>query len=586
MTLRSPRRTASSLSLLGASVLIAAACGGDKRTLTAPPAPFDTVDAGTCLDRCSLDGRSILRCSGEIEACPTELACGGGSCKEPCDAAAIDGSTDGCAFFMQPPVIEPTGHTPFGCYAAYIVNTSTIPAEVELEFEGEALDVSNAMYRTVPGDTQLVRHEGPLAPGDGVVLFVSDAPESSAGIRCPSEVVPALVRDFVPQGTEIGSAFHLKTSAPVSAATIFPYGGAISQYPSATILLPVASWSNENILITPWEGTFRFSPGVQIVASEDDTDVTLIAKADIRLGAGVEPARAGVPTTYRLQKGQFLQIVQAEELTGSLVTSTKPTSTFAAHSCAMIPAHVGACDTIGTQITAFERWGSEYVAAGYRPRTQDTLEPMPYRIVAARDGTRLDYDPEVPRGAPLTLNAGESATFAAGVGEPFVVRTQDAEHPIYVGAYMSGANGDYWDSGRSWKRMGDPEFIGVPPSEQYLTQASFFADPTYAHSSLTIVRSKTDGEFKDVILDCLGGPVSDFKPIGTRGTFEYAHVDLSISRQPVEYADGKSCHYGAHRLTSEGLFTASIWGWDIHASYAYPSGMSMRKLISTPLVPK
>ena len=292
-----------------------------------------------------------------------------------------------------------------------------------------------------------------------------------------------------------------------------------------------------------------------------------------------------MPATYRLRKGQFLQLVQQEELTGSFVTSTKPISVVAAHSMANIPVEAGYADLIGTQVPAYELWGSEYVGVGYRPRRGDESEPMPYRIVAVRDGTRLDYDPEVPRGAPLELNAGEVATFAAGVGEPFVVRTQDAEHPIYVGAYMTGANGDYWGSGRTYGRMGDPELVNVIPTAQYMGSSSFYADPTYSETSLVIVRSKADdGQFKDVTLECLGGPVPNFHPVGTRGDYEFARVDLSVEKKPGFKSADRTCYYGAHRLRSDAPFTATLWGWDAVASYAFPSGMAARKLVGSPLV--
>jgi hypothetical protein len=277
-----------------------------------------------------------------------------------------------------------------------------------------------------------------------------------------------------------------------------------------------------------------------------------------------------------------LQLVQPQELTGSFVTSTKPTSTFAAHSVMDIPSDTGPGDVAGTQIPAYEQWGSEYVGVGYRPRLGDEHEPMPYRIVAARDGTRLDYDPVVPRGAPIELNAGEVATFASGVGDAFVVRTQDAEHPIYLAQYMTSSTGDYWGSKRGFDGNGDPDFVNVVAAGQYLNAASFYADPTYSETSLVVVRAKTGGEFKDVSLECLGGPVTGFRPIGTRRDFEFARVDLSKHGKP----GAESCHYGAHRLRSDGAFAATLWGWDITASYAYPSGMATRRLVNAPLLTK
>ncbi len=38
-------------------------------------------------------------------------------------------------------------------------------------------------------------------------------------------------------------------------------------------------------------------------------------------------------------------------------------------------------------------------------------------------------------------------------------------------------------------------------------------------------------------------------------------------------------------MKSDGPFTATVWGWDVAASYAYPGGMAQRKLVETPLAP-
>ncbi len=38
-------------------------------------------------------------------------------------------------------------------------------------------------------------------------------------------------------------------------------------------------------------------------------------------------------------------------------------------------------------------------------------------------------------------------------------------------------------------------------------------------------------------------------------------------------------------MRSDGAFSATLWGWDRYASYAYPGGMAIRKLVETPLSP-
>jgi hypothetical protein len=227
------------------------------------------------------------------------------------------------------------------------------------------------------------------------------------------------------------------------------------------------------------------------------------------------------------------------------------------------------------QIPAPEQWGSEYVGVGHRPRLGNEHEAVYYRILAAQDGTRLEYDPPMPpAGAPIELSAGEFKSFHTGTGDAFVVRTQDAEHPIYVAVYMTG--------GSSAGGAGDPEFVNVVPSRQYLNSYLFYADPTYPETSLVIVRAKSDGAFHDVHLDCAGA-LTEFRPIGSRGDYEFARVVLSHNYQAGSTFDGGVCQVGRQHMWSDGPFSATLWGWGPFSSYAYPSGMALRKLVEREL---
>jgi len=574
----------------------AAACGDSRGGFTPPPPGFDPAqtpeDAGECPFQCSIDGRSVVRsCTGEVvDTCPQEQACGAARCQEPCAAAAADRSSNGCDFYFQAPATQP--NYAGSCYATFIVNTSTLPVDITLERDGVALDISQSMYRTNPGDATLLTHSGPIGPGDSAVLFVSEASSAAASYRyhvsCPYGATAAVLEDDPLSTTGIGSSFRLKASTPVSLVAMYPFGGAASHLPSTTLLLPITNWAKEHLVVAPWDAARLFAriigvPTTQIVAAEDGTELTISPTRAIDDGPGVKGSPANVPATYRLDRGQHLQLVQVDELSGSVVRSNKPTTVFGGHTCADIPTETTACDVLGQQIPAYEHWGSEYAAVGYRPRLGDENEAMPYRIVAARDGTRLDYDPAIPAGAPTELSAGEVATFPAGVGDAFVVRTQDAEHPIYVAAYMTSADGLYFGNPRMGGH-GDPEFVNVVPAGQYLNSYSFYADPTFAETSLVIVRAKSLGSFKDVWLEC-AGTLTDFRPIGARGEYEFTRVDLSRRGGPGTTFGDKTCQTGLHRMKSEGPFTATLWGWDSYASYAYPGGMANRKLVTTPLDP-
>jgi len=549
-------------------------------------------EAPECGRQCSLDGRSVIEsCGGTVvEVCAADRACGAGRCQDPCAAAAADRSSNGCDFYFQMPRMDPK--IPHSCEAAFIVNSSMQPAELVLEREGKAIDISKSMLRTSAGGGELVAHEGPIAPGESVILFLSDSPPeanpSPARIACPRGVVPATFESKQPRRTGIGSSFRLTTNMPVALTTMYPFGGALSFMPTATLVLPVTTWATEHMIVNGWAASREGGPSIQVVAAEDGTEVTIVPKKDIVGGPDVPGALAHGRVTYRLDKGRNLQIVQAEELTGSIVTSNKPITIFGGNACGQIPVGVPACDILFQQIPAFEHWGSEYVGVGYRPRTHNEHEPVPYRIVAARDGTRLDYDPEIPPGAPTNMNAGEVALFRRGTGDAFVVRTQDVDHPIYVSAHMTGANNIGMSGAPDYDGMGDPEFVNVVPTRQYTNSYGFFADPTYAETSLVVVRKKHEGVFEDVWLECAGN-LTKWKPVGTRGEYEFTRVDLSRSGGPGDtFGDGGSqtvCRTGVQHMRSTGPFTATLWGWDQFASYAYTSGTAQRKLVETSISP-
>ncbi|AKV00438.1 hypothetical protein AKJ09_07101 [Labilithrix luteola] len=580
------------LTLFSAFAVTVGACGHDKGGFEESQAGFDAasplgeVDAAACPFQCSLDGRSIIRsCSGEvIETCDANKACGAAKCQEPCAAAAADQSSNGCEFYFQTPATRDLYSD--SCYAAFVVNTSTQPMDFTLDLEGKALDVSKAVFRTNPGDATLISHTGPLGPGESVVVFVSDhdpaVPISRQNpIACPKGVVPAMLRAGALNGSGIGSSFHLKTTMPVSLVAMYPFGGAASYFPTATLVLPVVTWAKQHVVVGSWEAVVPGDPNTQIVAAEDDTQVTILPTKAIQNGPTIKGGAPKVPAKFTLGAGKFLQLSQFDDLTGSIITSNKPTTVFSGHGCADVPSSAGACDVLWQQVPAYEQWGSEYASVGYRPRIGDERETMPYRIVAARDGTRLDYDPAIPVGAPTVLNAGEVATFPAGVGEAFVVRTQDVDHPIYVGALMTGFSGGYYGSPNQ-AGWGDPEFVNVVPAGQYLNAYSFYADPSYDQTSLVVVRAKSHGEFKDVWLECAGA-LTDFKPMGTRGDYEWTRVDLIKDHGPGQTFGDKTCQSGLQNMKSDGPFTATIWGWGFAASYAYPGGMAHRKLVTQPL---
>ena len=578
------------------------ACGTNDRGFSEPPPDGFDTDAGApttppaCALTCSVDLRSVVSCDGAVvETCGAGLGCSPAGCVDACTATAEARSSLGCDFYMQPPPTHPVVSR--GCYAAYLVNAWDKPATLGVEYRGKPADATGAVFTFAPGESRIVPHSGPVAPGETVVVFLSNAVGKGIEknqVRCPPEVRAVTEEWPNPDGSGIGGSFRITSDVPLSASTIYPFGGALSYIPSATLLLPVAGWGKQHIIVSAWsrvevpDPTAFGIPGAHIVASEDDTEIAIRPVQEILNATGFVGSPKGVVKTYRLSRGQSLQLSQGDDLTGSTVESTRPTAVFGGHSCMYIPSKRGYCDSAQQQLPSIEQWGNEYAAVGHVPRMKLAFESSPYRLVAGFDGTELTYDPAPPAGAPRTMKGGEVATFYAD--HPFVVRSQGADQPIYLAEYMTGG-GDVSNPGNppppegGFDTEGDPEFVNVVPSGQYLNKYTFYADPTFSQSSVVVVRPRTSTGFKDVWLECAGANIATFAPIGTEGRFEYARLELTRKMKPVEtIAGGKRCGFGVHTLRSEGPFAATLWGWGVASSYAYPGGTAQRKLVTRPLV--
>ena len=576
------RRFAGCAGSLTAMLLLAAmACSSSKRGFDDGPKGFES-DAGEDAPASSCGGR---RCSRDlhrivddcteavIEECPGELGCSAGACIPACDSAAASQGSIGCSFYAVPPDVLPESET--SCWAVFVANTWSTPVNVRAELGGAPLDISKSMYRaTAHGeDVTYERIEGALPPRELGIVFLSQGERGLNNRRhldCPDDVEVAWHGTAVKaHETSRYPAFRITTDMPVSAYSLFPYGGALSYAPAATLLLPTSSWATNYILVDGWKANAA-APFVQIVAQEDGTEVRLRPQVDIRDGVGVNGGIRGSVARWTLNRGEVLELMQHDSLAGSPLEASHPVAVFGGNQCAFIDDENFACDSLHQQIAPIRQWSSSYSAVPYRSRRYglegSTMAPESvfWRIVAAADGTELTYDPAPPAGAPAKMKSGEVVTF--GAEAPFRVRSQDPNHPFFLAVYMSGAE--------RYMTLGDPDFVTIVPDEQYLDSYVFFLDHTYAESTLTVVRRKGPNGFRDVTIDCLG-PVTGWLPLGSDGTTEYAWVDMTRSRTPVSTPLG-TCGYGRHEAESDGAFALYAWGIDSYASYGFPAGAGSR----------
>jgi hypothetical protein len=540
-----------------------------------------------------------------------------------CAAAAKTPGNAGCNFYAaEPPIYLQS------CYAMFVVNPGTRPAKLTLERAGTSFPIARVARVTRGAGDALTYapfdEAAGLAPGDVAILFLAGKAATQPGPRsalppgvgppipvgimsapCPYGTTPALAEtaEAGRGGTAVrptwttatGQAFHLASDRPVVAYDINPYGGAYSALTSASLLLPTEAWSRSHVAATPpfrsrGQGDGGNTPAyLMIVAASDGTDVTLRPPAPVQGAAGAAATAVGQLVHLHLDAGQFAQVVQDEGepsgrglgLSGTLITSTKPVGLVGGVGCFQLDATVQACDSGHQQIPALGAWGHEYAAVRYRTRTQAHEEIVPWQIIAAADGTTLSYAPKppatppgYPSAPPTTLAQGQAVQF--WTSEPFVVRSQDAAHPIYVAGYMTGTD-FLTDATASEKGQGDPEFVNVVPTDQYLRAYTFLTDPTYPETSLVVVRKPgEDGRFADVKLSCAAAPIDGWTDLGG---FQFARVPL-VTRKFQPLVPG--CDNGRQQIASTAPFAVTVWGWgnqqvagSTYVSYAYPAGAAL-----------
>ena len=546
---------------------------------------FDTnfgSDTSACAARhCSSDLHQVLDCNDAVvTTCPGDQGCAAGACVAACDAAKANKSTVGCDYFAYVPDAYSADNG--DCYAAFIANTWGSPISITVDRGGQTFNAAD-FARIPSGSGQATTYgmlpNGQIPPGQVAIVFLAGT--SSAPVKCPSGITPAFsASDAATHGTGIGTAFHVKTSAPVVAYDIYPYGGGNSAATSATLLLPTSAWDTNYVGVDAFRKSVIVSsaqPFIEVVGTVNATNVTVRPVVAITGGAGVAATPANTPRSYVVAAGQVLQFTQDAELAGSAISADQPIGLWGGATCLSIDVNTAACDSAHQNIPPVKALGNRYVAVRYRNRFAGMEETVPWRMVGGVDGTTLTYSPSTPPGAPTSLALGQVAEFQSP-GQ-FVVQSQDADHPFYMSAHMTGCQ---TTNPAEDDCRGDPEFVNIIPPEQYLAKYTFFTDPTYPETNLVLMRERKNGAFADVTVDC-AGTVGGWTPIDTADTIEYTRLDLVTGN----FSPVGNCNNGLHIAQSALPFGLVVWGWGSAASgafssqavsYAYPAGASVKPI--------
>ncbi|MEI8134085.1 MAG: IgGFc-binding protein [bacterium] len=201
-------------------------------------------------------------------------------------------------------------------------------------------------------------------------------------------------------------------------------------------------------------GDDAFTTQATIVASEDNTEVSISLTGNVKMGK-----HNGESYSIHLNKGDAYQMQGTSgtdgknDLTGTLVTSNNPIAFFTGHTCAEVPPPVEFCDMLLEQEPPINTWGKQFFLSKMTGKADYAL-----RVLANENDTKV------------FLNNAQVAILNPGayyennrVSDNAVVTT---DKPVLVAQYARSANADS-------VKIGDPFMTLIAPTEQFLSAYTF-----------------------------------------------------------------------------------------------------------------
>ncbi len=495
------------------------------------PGEAQCADADTVL-ACNATGTAMLPPSD----CPPDQLCDFGVCLPACDVVAKNDSSTGCNFWAVDMANVPPRD-------AYVFG-------VALSNPNAKLAVKVAIYdRNKNGQEQLVA-EGTIGPRDVEIFNLSGTSNGESGFY-PGDA------GFLGTGIARGRAFRITSELPIVATQFNPFGGALAFTTDASLLLPTHTLGKSYYHLA-WDKGPGAGSALVVIATEDNTNVTIRSTVDTAAGPnGMPPLIAGKDVVIPgLKKNDYIQVSAAgKDLSSTQITANAPVAVFGGHSCGNVPdldVKNGLCDHLEEQIFPIDTWGLHYVAARSPARAS---EPMLWRVLAAEDGTVVQYKPPVSIGSESKLAAGAFAEFTAT--SDFEI-TSNNGHPVLVAGYTFGCKATGLPD-----CPGDPSMVLAVPVEQWLNDYVFLVDFSYTNNSVKLVRNKG----MSVGLGCLAD-IPDWTPVNDK--YETAVVKANPG--------DPNCQPGTNTASGTSPFSIMVVGESNSTSYAYPGGLALKPI--------
>ena len=264
------------------------------------------------------------------------LTCNAGVCSGSC--ANIGQSYIGCEYYAVTSLNHLLNQTLFN-FSVSISNTGPQAATVTITGPGNF----NSSYG--------------VASGAIVEVTLPWVPSLSCGVGPCNGGQPT-----TPTTARVnGGAYRIRSTQPVTVyqfnARDYTKSGQFSYTNDASLLLPVnAMTGNYYVASHP---SFYLWPGlIDIVATQDNTSVTLAPSTNIAAGGGYA-ANGG---TITMNRGDVVQVTNpvpgsvswGTDMSGSTVTANAPVEVFGGHACVYVPASQAACDHLRASVVPIE----------------------------------------------------------------------------------------------------------------------------------------------------------------------------------------------------------------------------------------
>ncbi len=535
---------------------------------------------------CSPDGSSWER--GEECDIAAGQQCMSGFCTDPCAAVAESSSYVGCEYWAVdlPNSESESGISPASANFAVVVSNGHDLATATAQVFANGDDDTPILSVNIPPNDLRVLEINPT---------ISSEETSISGT-----------------GVHEGRAFHIVTNLPVTAYQFNPLNNTEAAFSNdASLLLPINGLDTDYIVATgdgmiggdsvnP-EITYDWGAFITVVATQDDTEVTIEPVLPIQGGGDIEGGADPVTVTLNAFDVLNVESVATDagnptpgngNLSGSYVRSSAPVAVFSGNVATIMPyGPDGTCcaDHLEEQMIPLSAWGTQFVVArGLGRRHPGDWEPEFFRVTGGnpqegQDVINLTYRPAPPEGAPTELSQGESFEFSSVddfiiegdgplmvtsyfVSSFFAAPEIDAQDPTSLHPCFTQPNCSVLNYaavcvtgflGGSCMPIGDPSMIVIPPVEQFRDSYVFLAPNDYAHDAITIIGPMGSA----VSLD--GALVDAMTLIGEIDGVNYGVVRMEVPD-------------GTHRLTADGAEVGLIvYGMDKDVSYGYPGGLDL-----------